>query len=136
MMILLILTTFCLDYVLILLGENLLWSLLGLQGVIFRRHLQPQLVFYVQEFVGNTDQETVVKHELNGSFRARYIRFRPTGWYRHISMRVEVYGCKGNIVGLQEFVENLVYTHQEEKKTRRNKTFLFLDLPSFMLFYY
>ncbi|XP_073230154.1 lactadherin-like [Porites lutea] len=47
----------------------------------------------IKEFVGNTNQETVVKHDLNESFRARYIRFRPTGWYRHISMRVEVYGC-------------------------------------------
>ena len=41
-------------------------------------------------------------------------------------MRVEVYGCKGNIVGLQEFVENLVYTHQEEKKNQKKQ-----DLPIF-----
>ena len=26
---------------------------------------------------------------------ARYIRFRPTAWHGHISMRVELYGCEG-----------------------------------------
>ena len=38
----------------------------------------------------------------------------------------EVYGCKGNIAGLQEFVENLVYMHQEEKKNQKKQ-----DLPIF-----
>ena len=104
--------------------------------LIFKRHLQLQLLFYVQEFLGNTDQDTVVKHRFNEGIRARYIRFHPTGWHNHISMRVEVYGCKGNFVGLEEFVENLVYIHQQERRTRRNKTFLYLDLPSFILFYF
>ena len=45
------------------------------------------------------DKDTVVKHELNKEIKTRYIRFRPTGWHNHISMRVEVYGCKGNIDG-------------------------------------
>ena len=94
--------------------------------LIFERHLQLQLLFYVQEFLGNTDQDTVVKHRFIEGIRARYIRFCPTGWHNHISMRVEVYGCKGNIVGLQEFVENLVYMHQEEKKNQKKQ-----DLPIF-----
>ena len=47
-------------------------------------------------FVGNTDENTIVYNELNGSIVARYIRFQPTAWYNHISMRVELYGCKGN----------------------------------------
>ena len=72
------------------------------------------------------DKDTVVKHKLNKEIKTRYIRFRPTGWHNHISMRVEVYGCKGNIVGLQEFVENLVYMHQEEKKNQKKQ-----DLPIF-----
>ena len=38
----------------------------------------------------------MVYHKLSHAIRARYIRFRPTAWYGHISMRVEVYGCKGN----------------------------------------
>ena len=56
--------------------------------------------FYIQEFLGNTDQDTVVRHRLYSGIRARYIRFRPTAWHSHISMRVEVYGCKGNSIGI------------------------------------
>lgn len=48
-----------------------------------------------QVFVGNTDMNTIVYNELNQSIAARYIRFQPTVWHNHISMRVEIYGCKG-----------------------------------------
>ncbi|CAH3166775.1 unnamed protein product [Porites evermanni] len=50
-----------------------------------------------KEFVGNTDENTIVYNELNGSIVARYTRFQPTAWHNHISMRVELYGCKGNL---------------------------------------
>ena len=63
---------------------------------IVEGYFQTKSPFYFQEFVGNADQDTVVYHELSHAIRARYIRFRPTGWHGHISMRVEVYGCKGN----------------------------------------
>ncbi|KAL9987513.1 hypothetical protein ACROYT_G001835 [Oculina patagonica] len=46
-------------------------------------------------FVGNTDNNIVVYHELIPPIRARYIRFRPAAWHNHISMRVELYGCRG-----------------------------------------
>ncbi|XP_078343417.1 retinoschisin-like [Oculina patagonica] len=46
------------------------------------------------EFAGNTDQDTVVNHDLNPPITARYIRFRPVTWNHHISMRVELYGCQ------------------------------------------
>ncbi|XP_029200554.2 uncharacterized protein LOC114965136 [Acropora millepora] len=46
-----------------------------------------------KDFLGNADQNTVVSHELDTPIRARYIRFRPTEWHGHISMRVELYGC-------------------------------------------
>ena len=36
----------------------------------------------------------MVYHELSNAIRARYIRIRPTAWHIHISMRVEVYGCR------------------------------------------
>ncbi|CAH3160109.1 unnamed protein product [Porites lobata] len=49
-------------------------------------------------FVGNTDENTIVYNELNGSIVARYTRFQPTAWHNQISMRVELYGCKGNHV--------------------------------------
>ncbi|KAL9964023.1 hypothetical protein ACROYT_G027596 [Oculina patagonica] len=47
-----------------------------------------------KDFAGNTDQDTVVYHDLNPPIRARYIRFRPVAWYSHISMRAELYGCR------------------------------------------
>ena len=50
-------------------------------------------------FVGNTDDNTIVYNELNGSIVARYTRFQPTAWHNHISMRVELYGCKGTFFG-------------------------------------
>jgi len=50
----------------------------------------------IKEFAGNTDQNTVVYHDLNPPIRARYIRFRPVTWHGHISLRMELYGCKAN----------------------------------------
>ena len=49
----------------------------------------------LQVFVGNTDENTTVYNELNEPIVARYTRFQPTAWHNHISMRVELYGCKG-----------------------------------------
>ncbi|XP_015762776.1 PREDICTED: EGF-like repeat and discoidin I-like domain-containing protein 3 isoform X1 [Acropora digitifera] len=46
-----------------------------------------------KEFTGNTDENSIVFHDLNPPIRARYIRFRPTAWHQRISMRVELYGC-------------------------------------------
>lgn len=40
------------------------------------------------------DSNNIVSHELKPPIWARYIRFHPKTWYSHISMRVEVYGCK------------------------------------------
>ena len=40
------------------------------------------------------DSNNIVSHELKPPIWARYIRFHPKTWYGHISMRVEVYGCK------------------------------------------
>ncbi|XP_020631519.1 coagulation factor V-like [Orbicella faveolata] len=44
-------------------------------------------------FTGNRDQNSIVQYRLFPPIRARYVRIRPWGWYRHISMRVEFYGC-------------------------------------------
>ncbi|XP_022796952.1 uncharacterized protein LOC111335334 [Stylophora pistillata] len=43
---------------------------------------------------GNRDRDSVVYHKLNPPINARYIRLRPTAWYRHISLRMELYGCQ------------------------------------------
>ena len=53
------------------------------------------LLPFFQVFDGNTDPDTIVSHKLSPPIRARYIRFLPTAWHKHISMRVELYGCKG-----------------------------------------
>ncbi|XP_044165741.1 uncharacterized protein LOC114963329 isoform X1 [Acropora millepora] len=47
-----------------------------------------------EEFTANMDADSIVYHRLNPSIMARYIRFRPVNWNNHISMRVEVFGCK------------------------------------------
>ncbi|KAL9950367.1 hypothetical protein ACROYT_G042855 [Oculina patagonica] len=45
-----------------------------------------------KEFAGNTDQDTVVSHDLDPPIKARYIQFRPLTWSDWISMRVELFG--------------------------------------------
>ena len=55
------------------------------------------LFLLFQNFTGNTDQDTVVSHDLNPPIRARLIRFVPVAWHSRISMRVELYGCQGSI---------------------------------------
>ena len=59
------------------------------------------IIFFglLQVFFGNTDKNTIVYNELNESIVARYTRFQPTAWHNHISMRVELYGCKGTFFG-------------------------------------
>ncbi|XP_015762694.1 PREDICTED: lactadherin-like isoform X2 [Acropora digitifera] len=47
----------------------------------------------VKEFTGNSDRDTVVENVLNPPIEAKFIRFQPTAWHGHISMRVELYGC-------------------------------------------
>ena len=66
---------------------------------------KPRLIVYLttvffffrlfQVFVGNTNMNTTVYNKLNQPIVGRYIRFQPTAWHNHISMRVELYGCKG-----------------------------------------
>ncbi|XP_022794434.1 EGF-like repeat and discoidin I-like domain-containing protein 3 [Stylophora pistillata] len=45
---------------------------------------------------GNKDMDSVVYHKLNPPIQARYIRLRPTDWYAYISLRMELYGCRGS----------------------------------------
>ena len=47
---------------------------------------------YGDEFVGNNDQLTEVKHALSRPFMAQYLRFMPTTYNQWKSMRVEAYG--------------------------------------------
>ncbi|EDO37660.1 predicted protein [Nematostella vectensis] len=44
-------------------------------------------------FSANRDRDSVVTNPLFPAIKSRYIRFLPLTWYKHISMRVEIYGC-------------------------------------------
>lgn len=46
-----------------------------------------------QLFQANRDQNSIVKNAINPPILARYVKLNPRGWYRHISMRVDYYGC-------------------------------------------
>ncbi|XP_028411617.1 EGF-like repeat and discoidin I-like domain-containing protein 3 [Dendronephthya gigantea] len=46
-----------------------------------------------QKFQGNIDRISVVHHTVIPHISARFIRIHPTAWNKHISMRVEFYGC-------------------------------------------
>ncbi|PFX14331.1 EGF-like repeat and discoidin I-like domain-containing protein 3 [Stylophora pistillata] len=50
----------------------------------------------VKTYLANSHRTTVVKHVFSPDVRAfaRSVRFHPKGWKNHISMRVEIYGCK------------------------------------------
>ncbi|XP_028417633.1 uncharacterized protein LOC114542082, partial [Dendronephthya gigantea] len=57
-------------------------------------------IFYAYEsggvgkiFIGNTDRNTIIKNVLSPAITARYVRIHPVTWQRHISMRMELYGC-------------------------------------------
>lgn len=47
----------------------------------------------LQEFGGNTNRESERYHYFLLPFVARYIRFHPTEWFNHISMRAGIIGC-------------------------------------------
>ncbi|CAF3869280.1 unnamed protein product [Rotaria magnacalcarata] len=47
----------------------------------------------IVNFVGNRNDNGIVRNNFSDPFIARYIRFNPRQWNNFISMRVEVYGC-------------------------------------------
>lgn len=60
-------------------------------GVTFQYYKEQGVV---KEFTGNSDRDTVVENVLNSPIVMKFIRFQPTAWHGHISMRVELYGCR------------------------------------------
>ena len=44
--------------------------------------------------MGNTDRHTVVTHQFAVPIYARFVRILPLTWNWHMSMRLELYGCK------------------------------------------
>lgn len=60
----------------------------------------PLCLFLFQYFTGNREQNTVVVHRFYPPIKARFVQVRPWGWYGHISMRVEFYGCVEGVTNL------------------------------------
>ena len=52
---------------------------------------------FIKVFAGNYDQKAIVYHDLSPPIVGRYIRFRPVNWQEGIAMRVELFGCPGNL---------------------------------------
>ena len=53
---------------------------------------------YLKVFKGNEDRDSIVHHQLNAPIKARYVKLRPTVWYGHISLRMELYGCSAGMI--------------------------------------
>jgi len=60
---------------------------------IFSKNVGFNYFYFLQVFIGNRDRNSIVKNVLSPAVTARYVRIHPLSWYRHISMRFEVYGC-------------------------------------------
>ena len=52
------------------------------------------LPIFLQLFRANFDRYSLVENPINPAINARYVRINPRSWHSHISMRVELYGCK------------------------------------------
>ena len=55
-------------------------------------------------FVGNSDQNTKVNHTLPAAVCARYIQLRARTWYRWVSLRWELYGCRAGAFDLNAVI--------------------------------
>ena len=55
----------------------------------------------LQVFTGNDDSDTVVYNALSPPVTTRFVRVLPMAWNSRISMRIELYGCPGNLSKLR-----------------------------------
>ena len=69
-------------------------SIVSLEGIYWLFFIIVFIIaFPIKYFVGNYDGESIVTRTLTPPIVARYVRVHPRGWYRHISMRLELHGC-------------------------------------------
>ncbi len=54
----------------------------------------PRILLASQMFMGNVDDDSVARNNLEYPIVARYICFNPQRWHQFISMRVEMFGCR------------------------------------------
>ena len=50
-----------------------------------------------QDFIGNTDRNTIVRQTINPPVVAQWIQLFPIEWQGGISLRMELLGCRGNL---------------------------------------
>jgi len=95
-------------------------------------HFEPQEEIYQ----GNNDQNSVVVNTLMEPIEARFIRLHPYAWYRHISLRMEFYGCSlkpecAKPLGLENNrIPNSAITASSEWDVNHGPTNARLDKPS------
>ena len=81
----------------------------------YYRHSFSCRFFFFQEFKGNSDQSSIVRHWLKHQFYATWVFFYPTSYVGRMCMSVEVYGCRtGDISMLTPFSSK---QRQREGKT-------------------
>lgn len=57
------------------------------------------LLLKFQLFRGNFDRYSLVEQPIDPPVNGHYVQFNPRSWHGHISMRVEVYGCRAGECG-------------------------------------
>lgn len=62
-----------------------------------------------QLFRGNFDRFSLVEQPIDPPVNGRYVRFNPRSWHGHVSMRVEVYGCRAGESGKTSGKNRLSY---------------------------
>ena len=67
-----------------------------------------------QEFQGNSDRYSVATEIVNPPIIAQYVRVKPKTWHRHISMRVEFYGCTEGKISKWTYAWQLHFSQQSE----------------------
>ena len=63
-------------------------------GKVCKSRLTEVCYLTFQLFRGNFDRFSLVEQPIDPPVNGRFIRFNPRSWHAHISMRVEVYGCR------------------------------------------
>ncbi|XP_078346340.1 uncharacterized protein LOC144631705 isoform X1 [Oculina patagonica] len=94
--------------------------------------------FQFQEkiYKGNNDQNSVVVNTLMEPIEARFIRLHPYAWYRHISLRMELYGCSlhsecATSLGIENYrIPNSAITASSEWDGNHGPTNARLNRPS------
>ena len=74
-----------------------------------------------QRFNGNKDKGSVVHHWLKPHFHARFVRFVPLSWVGQRCMRVEIHGCKDEVLPIETLKGNLTKGEESCKRLQWGK---------------